>query len=200
AVYHLSFLRLAGEKSKMQGRITTASVLCLGLLAACGGGSEQPAKPATSTPPAPAPEARTEAPAPKKPPEPVVIIAALPDTAGVVADVRLEGGKVSAGGRDSGKVVAARAAGFTVEAVFTPEETQSAQWAAIATCELGDAGFAVQQYADRNNHYYIGIAGKPGGIPSTPVAVTPTLTYLVFSMSEGKLRAYVNGVQKAVDT
>ena len=178
----------------MQGRILIAGVVCLGLLAACGG-SEQAAKPATP----PAAEARVEAPAPKKPAESVVTIAALPDTEAVVMDTRIEGGKLPAGGRDSGKPAALRAAGFTIEAVVAPEESQSAEWAAIATSELNDAGFAVQQYDGRNNQYYIGIAGKPGALVSTPVAVAPVFSYLVFSMSDGKVRTYVNGELKATD-
>jgi hypothetical protein len=69
----------------------------------------------------------------------------------------------------------------------------------IATSEYDDSGFAVQQFMDRNNQYYIGIAGKRGALLSTPVAAPPALTYLAFSLSDGKLRTYVNGVQKAID-
>ena len=183
----------------MQGRIVVAVMVCLELLAGCGGGKEQAAGSTPSASPAAPVDAGVsrDSPAPKKPVEPTIPVAALPDTAAVVMDVRLEG-KVSAGGRDSGKAVALRVAGFTIEAVFTPEDGQG-PWAAIATSEYEDSGFAVQQYSDRNNQYYIGIAGKRGGIVSTPVAVAPALTYLVFSLSDGMLRTYVNGAQKAVD-
>jgi hypothetical protein len=113
---------------------------------------------------------------------------------------RFVGGELPPGGFDTRKQVTIAAPLLSVEVLMLAEPRQSSPWAVLVSNELRGAGFAAQQLADRNNQFYLGIAGRPAALLSSPVAVTPGIVnYVVFCLSGGRLTTYVNGEQRAVD-
>ena len=124
----------------------------------------------------------------------------LADREGVLLHERFAGGEVPRGGYDTRKSIALGEARLSVEVVLRPDARQASPWAVLATNELRGAGFAVQQYDQRNNEYYLGVAGRPGGIVTSPVAVSAdAVHYLVFSFADGKVATYLDGRRKALD-